>query len=86
MARLSQTRGELRILLVPVMLEPTLRSECSWHERKEPTWRPSPELHALSVAADKASDALDVVTELQKRRVANQHAELECFQSVGSEC
>jgi hypothetical protein len=34
-------------------------------------------LHALGVAADKASDALDVVTELQKRRVAKQQAEFD---------
>ena len=34
-------------------------------------------LHALGVAADKASDALDVVTELQKRRVAKQQKEFD---------
>jgi hypothetical protein len=34
-------------------------------------------LHALGVAADKASDALDVVTERQRRRVAKQQAEFD---------
>jgi hypothetical protein len=34
-------------------------------------------LHALGVAADKAADALDTVTELQKRRVAKQQAEFD---------
>lgn len=34
-------------------------------------------LHALGMAADKASNALDTVTELQKRRVAKQQAEFD---------
>ena len=77
MARLRNYEEELRRLLGASDIGADLEERMLVARTEGTHLEAISKLHALSVAADKASDALDVVTELQKRRVANQHAEFD---------
>lgn len=77
MARLRNYEEELRLLLGASDVGADLEERMLMARTEGKHLEAISKLHALGVAADKASDALDVVTELQKRRVANQQKEFD---------
>ena len=77
MARLRNYEEDLRLLLGASDAGASLEEKMLVARTEGKHLEAISKLHALGVAADKASDALDVVTELQKRRVAKQQAEFD---------
>jgi len=77
MARLRNHEEELRLLLGAADTGADLEEKMLMARTKGEHTEAIGKLHTLGTALDQAGDALDLATELQRRRVAEQRAEFD---------